>query len=225
MISEHDRLIVDVAERIAPQNVGSPFANEWDFLTRAVWTKDEASGEIRQFPAWEYLKYLTERRREAYLDPAVHAYEKSRRMMVTWWLSALYLYDTLTQANHANFIGTRKLETSAYILGDHRILGLYERIPDAVWPNKPTLDPQNKYDLGFEYLHCPQTGSYIQAIASGADQLRQYTASNVFCDEIAFWQWWDRSWSAMRQTIEGGGHIDLVTTPDLGAEAEAIYRQ
>lgn len=225
MTGERERLIVEVATSLAPQNVASPFASEWEFLTRAVWTKDEASGEIRQFPNWPYLKYLTERRRETYLDPPIHAYEKSRRMMITWWLSALYLYDTLTQANHANYIGSRTLKTSAFLLGNERIYGVYERIPESVWPNKPRLETGNKHEKGFLSLTCPTTGSYMEAVASGAEQLRQYTGTNVFCDEIAFWEWWNMSWSAIRPILEGGGHADLVTTPNLGAEAEAIYRQ
>jgi hypothetical protein len=197
--------------------------DEWDFLSRAVYTKDEAKGEIRQFPQYTYLEYLTRTRRENYLTPPIHAYEKSRRMLISWWLLSLYLYDTLTQYNHANFVGSRKLEGSAYFLGEERILGVYERIPADVWPNKPQLIHGSKRGMGYETLTCPETGSFLMAIASGADQLRQYTASNVFGDEIAFWQWWGRSYKAMRPCIDGGGHIDLVTTADLGSEAEEVY--
>lgn len=192
-------------------------------MCEAVSTLDEAAGLERPFPQWEYLKELTERRRQFFLDPPIHAYEKCRRMFVTWWMLALYLYDTLTQKNHANFVGSRKLEASAYLLGPQRMLGIWERIKPKVWQNKPLLVPESKNGLGYERLLCPETGSYVQAIASGADQLRQYTASNVFCDEIAFWDRWADSWSAMRPTIEGGGHIDLVTTPDPLSEADEVY--
>jgi hypothetical protein len=207
----------------AENRTKSPFTDEWDFLARAVITKDEASGRLRPFPHFEYLEHLTRRRRETYYAPSIHAYEKSRRLLISWWLLCLYLYDTLTQPNHANFVGSRKLESSAYFLGEERILGVYNRIPADEWPNKPRLVPGAKHKKGYESLHCPETGSYLQAIASGADQLRQYTASNIFADEIAFWERWQESWGAMLPCIEGGGHIDLVTTPDLGAEAEAIY--
>jgi len=138
-------------------------------------------------------------------------------MLVTWWMLCLYLHDVLTQPNHANFIGSRKLEASAYLLGPERILGVYERITSDVWPNKPRLLATGKHEHGYTLLECPDTGSYIRAIASGADQLRQYTATNVFCDEFAFWERAEESWSAMRPTIQGGGHIDIVSTPELGA--------
>ena len=186
-----------------------------------MWTKDEARGEIRQFPDYEYLKYLTYERPKY----RIFAVEKSRRMLVTWWMLSLYLYDTLTQANHANFVGSRKLESSAYLLGEERLLGLYERIPTEVWPDKPGLEATGKHGHGYTLLKCQATGSYLQAIASGADQLRQYTATNVLCDEFAFWERAEESWTAMRPTIEGGGHIDIVSTPELGAFMyDMLYR-
>lgn len=195
------------------QPTSSPFADGWDFLCRATWTKDEASGRIRQFTAHEHLAYLTGVRSQH----RIFAIEKSRRMMVTWWMLGLYLYDTLTSRNHANFIGSRKLEASAYLLGEERILGMYNRIPADVWPDKPSLEATGKHGMGYTLLTCRETGSYIQAIASGADQLRQYTASNVFFDEFAFFERAQETYGAVLPTIEGGGHIDIVSTPDLGA--------
>lgn len=191
----------------------SPFEDEWDFLTRACFTKDEATGSIRQFPDKPYLKKLTELRKGC----NIFALEKSRRMMATWWLLCLYLYDTLTQNNHANFIGSRKLESSAYLLGDERIYGVYERIPASVWKYKPTLIRRGKHENGYKMLHCPETGSFITAIASGAEQLRQYTASNIFADEFAFWDKAEESWGAMLPCADGGGHVDIISTPEIGA--------
>lgn len=199
-----------------------PFSSEWDFLRRACITKDEASGQLRPFPAdlehdgerrFAYLEYLTETRKQH----PIFAVEKSRRMMITWWLLCLYLYDTLTQRNHANYVGSRKMESSAYLLGEERILGVYKRIPRDVWPDKPELIPSGKLGMGYSTLSCPATGSYIQAIASGADQLRQYTASNVLMDEFAFWERARESWTSIKPTIDGGGHVDMVSTPELGA--------
>ena len=57
--------------------------DDWHFLSSCVWTKDEATGTIRQFPAaaprYDYLRYLTGIRRQHPL----FAIEKSRRMLVT----------------------------------------------------------------------------------------------------------------------------------------------
>lgn len=221
-----ERLTVEDIVRGAGMNLGlevhldSPFKDDWDFLERAIFTKDESAGQVRPFPAERnYLMYMTRTR----MDHRIYAIDKSRRMLVTWWLLSLYLYDTLTKPNHANFIGSRKLETSAYLLGEERTLFLYEHIPHSVWPNKPHLIPMERHMNGYALLKCPETGSYMQAIASGADQLRQFTATNIFCDEAAFWERWSESWQAMVPTILGGGHIDIVTTPQLGAEVYSVY--
>lgn len=194
----------------------NPFKDDWDFLSRGCWTKDEATGQVLQFPSdanHEYLRYLTEIRP----NYPIFAVEKSRRMMATWWMLALYLFDTLTKPNHANFVGSRKLESSAYLLGPDRILHIYNHIPADVWPDKPMLRPVGKHYAGYTRLECPSTGSYIQAVASGADQLRQYTATNVFLDEFAFWDRAEESWTAIKPTVQGGGHVDMVSTPELGA--------
>lgn len=97
------------------------------------------------------------------------------------------------------------------------MLGVYERIPASKWPNKPELLPTGKAGMGYTLLACPTTGSYVQAVAQGADQLRQYTASNVLLDEFAFQERQAEAWSAIKPTIDGGGHIDMISTPELGA--------
>jgi len=188
----------------------------WEWLQTCVITKNEATGKMEPFPTgprWDYLQYLTSIRR----NYRIFAVEKSRRMLVTWWLCSVYLYDTLTQANHANFIVSKKLTDSAYLLGEERILGVYQRIPAEVWPHKPRLEETGKEGRGFTLLTCPDTGSYIQAVASGADQLRQYTATNVLLDEYAFQEKQEECWAAVTPTILGGGHVDMVSTPELGA--------
>jgi len=195
-----------------PEAVATP----WGFLSQAVWTKDEASGTIRQFPSSEryaYLRTLVDRR----MSYPIFAVEKSRRMMATWLFLALYLFDVLTQRNLAMAVVSKKLEDSAYLLGPDRMLCIYERIPAEVWPNKPILNATGRHKGGYTYLECPATGSHIRAIASGPDQLRLYTLSRVFLDEFAFHERAEEEWTAVKPTVEGGGHIDLVSTPELGA--------
>ena len=191
----------------------SPFSDTMDFLTRAVWTVDEARGEVRQFPAeLEYIRYIVEER----VKHPLFAIEKSRRMLVTWTFCAVYLYDVLTERNHADFIACRKLEASCELLG--RMVAIYDHIPESVWGNKPGLVRHAGYSgKGYRRLDCPENNSFVEAVAEGKDQLRQYTASNILLDEFGFWQKAEESWGALRPTVEGGGHVDMVSTPELGA--------
>lgn len=194
----------------------SPFSGVKDFLRRGCWTVDEATGRIVQFPSDERHEYL-------YLMCDVIdrykliAVEKSRRMMATWLMVCWLLFDTLTQQHHANFVVSKKLEDSAFLLGDNRMLGVYDRIPKELWRNKPSLIPSGKEGDGFERLSCPETGSFIRAVAQGADQLRQYTATNVLFDEFAFQERQREAWTAVKPTAEGGGRIMIISTPELGA--------
>jgi hypothetical protein len=201
-----------------------PFQGEIDFLKRGVWTKDEATGQVLQFPTgtnperFAYLEEIVKERQDAAaMGEMIFVVEKSRRMMMTWLFLALYLYDTLARQNHANFVGSRKMETSAFLLGDERMMFIYNHIPTTLWKDKPELLARVKFGGGYTRLECPQTGSYLQAIASGADQLRQYTASNVLLDEAAFFDKGNETWGATRPTIEGGGRVDLVSTANLGS--------
>jgi phage FluMu gp28-like protein len=205
----------ELASRLRPKT-DNPFTDCWDFLSRACWTKDEATGKIVQFPSDErhqYLRYITEVRPQH----PIFAVEKSRRMMATWLFVCIYLYDTLTQRNHANFWVSKKLGDAAYVLGEERLQGVYNRIPADVWPNKPEMLFSGKEGKGHRIVSCPSTGSSLEAVASGADQLRQYTASNIMFDEFAFQERQYEAWTAAKPTAEGGGHIDLVSTAEQGA--------
>jgi len=195
----------------------SPFPDAWDWLCRAVWTRDEASGEIRQFPAAD--------ERYAYLRPLVDAWQahrilfvdKARRMLVTWLFVALWLYDVTHVPQHADYVISKKLEDAAYLLGAERMQFIWDHVSAQVWPNKPEVQFRNRSGRGWEIVECPATGSIIQAVAQGADQLRQYTASNVFIDEFAFQDRQAETWTALQPTILGGGHIVAVSTANLGA--------
>lgn len=187
----------------------NPFSGPWDYLTRAVYTQDQAAGSVRQFPNLDYLRYTVESRERCKLFAVI----KSRRMIISWLMCALYLYETATAANQASYIASRKYETSCELVG--RLAFIYDHIPHEVWPNKPLMERRaGQNSVGNSVLSFPALSSKVFAVAEGSDQLRQYGASRVLCDEAAFWDRWEDSWSALKPTIQGGGRIDLVTTPE-----------
>lgn len=232
--------LIKLLELDARAKARSPFVDTWDFLARAVWTKDEATGTIRQFPAalthngdlrFEYLHYLTNER----VKHKIAAYDKSRRMMITWWLVAVYLYDIMSEFNHLNAIASDKLEKSCYLLGDDRMKFIYDHIPpcssevinaakaqrmdvgpllEQVWPDKPIVNFEQKQGMGWTVAHCRQTASSCMAVASGTSQMQQYTFTNVLMDEFPRWQWQQESWRNALPTTQGGGHVDMVCTPE-----------
>lgn len=239
------RGLVDAAESKATTRISaSPFSSPWAFLARAVWTKDEASGQIRQFPAeiphegtrFEYLHHLTTTRTQH----TVLAVEKSRRMMVTWWALALYLHDIMYHKNHLNAIASDKLEKSAYLLGGDRMELIYRLMPpidlatenwlrtlgvplepfkEVEWTQKPPVIFESKQGMGWKLARCESTASSCMAVASGESQMQQYTFSNVLMDEYPRWKWQEESWRNIQPTIQGGGHVDIICTAELGSYA------
>ena len=57
-----------------------------------------------------------------------------------------------------------------------------------------------------------ENGSRVWAVAEGADQLRQYTATAILADEFGTWAWPRAAFSAMRPCIEGGGRLTLLSS-------------
>lgn len=239
-LSNEDRALFTELERrglgVAPR---CPFASPWEYLQACVWTRDEASGQIRKFPSWDYLRYCSEVRGQH----RVLAWEKSRRMMVTWWLVAEYLFDVMTQPTHTDAVASDKLEKSAYLLGPDRMQCIYDLIPpvseaqlrmlasrrvdvgpfrEQVWPDKPVVEFGHKQDRGWRMASCAATGSVIMAVASGESQMQQYTYSNILMDEFPRWERQEESWRNIQPTTQGGGHVDIVCTAELGAFAHDL---
>ena len=242
-------LLAMMARPVAGAGVRNPFATTWDFLSRAVWTRDEASGRIRKFPGLDvrhngqprfaYLKYLTDHR----LDYTVAFYEKSRRMMMTWLLIGIYLDDIMRNSTHTNAIASDKLEKSAYLLGGDRMQFVYEHIPpvsdqrynilrhqiddkatlerfkEDLWPDKPPVIFEGKQGQGWKTARCEETSSMHMAMACGESQMQQYTFTNVLMDEFPRWKWQEESWRNIQPTIQGGGHVDGICTAELGSYA------
>jgi len=87
---------------------------------------------------------------------------------------------------------------------------------------KDALPIKLKYEYKYTELKFPEIDSRIKAFPQGEDQLRQYTCSRIFADEIAFWPHARASFVGMKPTIEGGGSICLLSTRFPGFYQELI---
>lgn len=177
----------------------------WVWIRECVKTQDEAdeNARVKPFPDKRYLEHTV----RTWQREPILAIPKSRRMVATWLMIALHLHKALFFPRSAVFIQSKKEEDSDFLLGPHRMLFIYHSLP----PNVPWPRVKKKYaNLAFD------NGSYVKGIAQGADQLRQYTATAILCDEMAFWEDAESTWTSLKPTIQGGGKVTMLSSAQPG---------
>lgn len=192
---------------------------EWDewnkhpfsFIRDACLTVDEADeGKVKAFPDKAYIKRITDL---AETEPIL-CVPKSRRMMMTWTCLAICLWEGMFKQNQMIFIQSKKFDDSAYLMGEQRLMFMYNNLPHDRH-EFPKLVKKISSDKGYSLLRFSNGTTYM-AVAEGADQLRQYTASRVYCTEMAFWDNAELTWMALRPVIQGGGRIMIDSSANPG---------
>lgn len=176
----------------------------WRWIADCCQTVDEAdAGKVKRLPDKAYLRHVCEVwRRENIL-----AIPKTRRMLLTWLMLSLHLWAAIFKPNSAIFVQSKKADDSDFLIGDRRMLFIYNHLPVGYnWPQVA----RKRYSLSFA------NGSYVMAIGQGADQLRQYTASYALLDEFAFWEQAEDTWGALKPIIQGGGKVVLISSAGPG---------
>jgi hypothetical protein len=186
----------------------------WEFF-KIVRTHDplDKKTPIKPFPIHlEYLKIYTRvwQKQRKVLVP------KSRRMKMSWVNIALYTWDTVFHIGRHNAFVSKKEDDSDDLIGKaHFILqNLDPSFPQEFIP---------KCEKTINLLHFPEINSKIEGFASGADQLRQYTLSGLFADELAFWDNAEQMYSAAVPTLEGGGRFTGVSSPAPGFFKRLVF--
>lgn len=179
----------------------------WVFIRQACRTVDEADeGVVKAFPRHDYLKRIC----ECFQAHRLLAIPKSRRMMLTWVMLALHLHLALFTPRSAIFVQSKKADDSDFLLGDSRMLFIYDNLP--TWLRAYGLPKVERKQFQLKFSN----GSIVRAVSQGADQLRQYTATAVLCDEVAFWDWAEDTWRSLKPITQGGGRVTLVSSAASG---------
>jgi phage FluMu gp28-like protein len=178
----------------------------WAFLRFAVYTRDQVDLLSPVKPAPVERKYLKTLVRLWEQEP-LFAVVKSRRLWCSWLFLALFLWDACMHRHRDIYIVSKKEEDADELV--KRAQFIYETIPTDIW--KPDLRPP--FHSKENHLLFPGIGSGLHAVAQGADQLRQKTASGILMDEFAFWERDKDTYTAAKPTIEGGGRVTIVSTP------------
>lgn len=198
----------------------------YKFLVECVWTLDQATQSVRRFPdiadsecscEWRcknYLAHLINRwlREKRLLVP------KSRRVMVSWvmvalhcWLARFFPGSSIAFVSRKQ--GLNDSEGAAELV--RRVKFIEEHLPVEVEPVA--------FQYNFARLKYPAIGSEIIGFAQGADQLRQYTLTAIFADEMAYWELAHDTYSASLPTLEGGGRFTGVSSANPGFFKQAVF--
>lgn len=199
------------------------------FLTECVWTLDQATSQVRRFPTFHdpapacdctpggcrnYVEHVTRRwlTHKRYLVP------KSRRVLVSWTMVALHcwlarFYPGSTVAFVSRKQGLNDSEGAAELV--RRVKFIEEHLPLELEPLP--------FQYNFARIKYPTIQSEIIGVAQGADQLRQYTLTAIFADEMAFWELAHDTYSASIPTLEGGGRFTGVSSANPGFFKQAVF--
>src|SRR5215472_3269091 len=196
------------------------------FLTDCVWTMDQASQQVRRFPDHQdtpchceygcrnYVQHMTNR----WLHEKRFLVPKSRRVLVSWtmvalhtWLARFFPGSTIAFVSRKQ--GLNDSEGAAELV--RRVKFIEEHLPADIEPLP--------FQYNFARLKYPTIGSEIIGVAQGADQLRQYTLTAIFADEMAYWELAHDTYSASIPTLEGGGRFTGVSSASPGFFKQAVF--
>lgn len=189
--------------------------SSWEFA-KYVNTLDEQDREnpIKKFPynkAYVKLAFSLLEREKLILVP------KSRRMKMTWISVIFILWDTMFHKGVHSAVCSKKEEDADWLL-ENRFKFVYDNIDDS-FPKH--LLPKIEAKKGL--LSFPEIYSKIQGFPQGADQLRMYTLSNIFGDELAFWEKVEDTFAGAKPTLEGGGRFIGVSSPAPGYFKKMVF--
>ena len=214
----------------------------WAWVRECVTTTDELDGQtpIKPFPVGvcmrcerylghpdggrcprcggpetplRYLEAIVRQWQSA--DPALLIIPKARRMRMTWLCVSLHCWYAWTHRKAAVYFVSSKEEKSAELV--ERARGIMAR-----WPTD-TLGPMRlQHRNSPPELRLLDNGSKIMGVPEGPDQLRQYTASAIFADELGTYESPRACFSAMKPCIDGGGRLTILSSAYPGFLRELV---
>ncbi len=190
----------------------------YHWLTHWARTLDSHDNEnpIKTFPDKEYLKVIV----KIWLENKLLLVPKSRQMMISWVICALYLWDTQFHTAKLTFFQSKREEDAddlvrrAKFIYDHQPAFLKRYFDGSKWINvraNPQV-PQGRHV--FCKLSFPDIHSEIRGIPQGGDIIRMQTCSGIFADEMAFQPEAKDAYTAAKPTLSAQGRFTGVSTAE-----------
>lgn len=169
---------------------------------------------VTPFPMRPHLLHST----QLWLDNQLLLFVKNRQMLLTWWLSALVVWDAMF---HRNRLIMAQCQTEEAVIGDREtgdgLLGRAKFILDHI-PASGLLGCKPGRDVAIQesVITFSSTSSTVQGIAQGGNKIRQRTPSGIASDECAFQPEFEQAFTASMPCLRSGGWFCAVTTADMG---------
>ena len=176
----------------------------WQWACDQVQTIDEARQCESPWPVDKvYLKELL----DYYEAESLIAIPKSRRLMVSWSIALWSTWRARYHPYNAILIQSEKEEKSAYVI-DKRCKYIEDHLID---PSMARSYHEIRTKAGMVgRMTYDDTGSYIQAIAQGAAQVRGYTLSALIMDECEIQEKAHAALAAALPLIEDSKNAKLI---------------
>lgn len=200
---------------IVADNMERWFINPWNMIKDGViYTNDQTDmiNPIKLFPPQPWYEIIT----YEWMSHKLFLVPKSRRQIMSWLMCFLHLHMAMFNEGVNIFFISDKEEKSDELVKRSEFMLKYI-------PEDKILKP--KYKSSYCYLEFPGLNSSIQGVPMGADQLRQYTATAVLADEIAFWSKARETYMSLIPTIQGGGRFTGLSSPQIGFFKDLCFDQ
>ena len=138
--------------------------------------------------------------------------EKSRDMMTTWLVVAMYTWDTLFHKNRENIFQSDDSTKTADLV--ERAFFIWNNQPAFLKNIHPAIYAVGQTRSGI--LKVPSLSSTILGFPQGPDQIRQWHPSGCFVDEAAFQVEAEAAFMAIKPAIQGGGRYTAVSSANPG---------
>lgn len=188
----------------------------WEFLINCVMTQDQTDRitPIKAFPKDRLDLKLYSR---IWVQENFIAIPKSRRMFMTWMNVALYTWDTMWNIGRSQAFVSKKEDDANELVKKAKFI--LDNIPETALPKK--FIP--KYEIVYNHLKFPEINSEIRGFPQGADQLRMFTFSGIFADEMGFWEQAQKVYAGSVPTLEGGGRFTGCSSPAPGFFKDLVF--
>lgn len=187
------------------------------------------SEQDSQYP---YLSYITERWWDIETYGRLLFVEKSRQMLESWQMVALYLWDSIVKPNNYIYYRSEKLGKTGDKSNELSLLGRAIYImrwlkyyypeflchiwgKDYVW-TEPKQSPLTLWRF--------PNGSTIHCVTNNPDDVRMYSANGALCDEDAFVTNVDEADAALMPQLGVKGRCTKITSANGGTRAERICK-